>query len=173
LRPNAISRSALTCAALAVALFWALGTIAPAAAQGTGMSFSGLEAVRGEPVELRADSLDVDNTTGETLLRGNAVLGQGDMRLAAPVIRIFYDPDASNRILRLEAEGGVTLVTAEEAAEAQDAIYEVVAGTVTMRGDVILTQGPNVLSGDRLTVDLGASRGRMEGNVRTIIQTTP
>ena len=155
------------------AIVWGLSAAAPLAAQGMGLSFSGLDSVRGLPVEIRADSLDVNSATGETRLEGNAVLGQGDMRLAAPIIRIHYDTGARARILRLEASGGVTLVTSEEAAEAREAVYEVVAGTVSMRGDVILTQGPNVLSGDRLDVDLSTGQGRMEGNVRTIIQTTP
>lgn len=143
------------------------------AAQGTGLSFSGLDAVRGLPVEVRSDELRVDNTTGETLFSGNAVLGQGDMRIAAPQIRIIYATENGGRIERLEASGGVTLVTAEEAAEAQSAVYEVDAGTVTMQGNVILTQGQNVLSGDTLNVNLRSGQGRMDGNVRTIIQTNP
>lgn len=142
-------------------------------AQGTGLSFSGLNAVRGLPVEIRSDELQVDNTTGETVFSGNAVLGQGDMRIAAPLIRIIYAPGEGGRIERLEASGGVTLVTAEEAAEAASAIYQVAAGTVAMRGSVILTQGPNVLSGDSLDVNIRTGQGRMQGNVRTIIQTNP
>ena len=157
----------LLCGALALLL------ATPVWAQGTGLSFSGLNAVRGLPVEIRSDQLSVDNTTGETVFSGNAVLGQGDMRIAAPRIRIVYAPQDGNRIERLEASGGVTLVTAEEAAEAQTAVYEVTAGTVAMRGSVILTQGPNVLSGDRLDVNVRTGQGRMDGNVRTIIQTTP
>lgn len=142
-------------------------------AQGTGLSFSGLDAVRGLPVEITSDELQVDNTTGETVFSGNAVLGQGDMRIAAPVIRIIYAAADGGRIERLEASGGVTLVTADEAAESQDAVYAVEAGTVTMQGSVILTQGPNVLSGDRLNVNVRTGQGRMDGNVRTIIQTNP
>ena len=138
-----------------------------------GLTLSGLDAVRGEPVEMRADSLEVDNTTGETVFTGNAVLGQGDMRLAAQLIRIIYAAAGDGRIQRLEASGGVTLVTAEEEAEAENAVYHVIDGTVSMRGAVILTQGPNVLSGDRLEVNLRTGQGRMEGNVRTRIQPTP
>ncbi|MGL4412674.1 MAG: LptA/OstA family protein [Roseinatronobacter monicus] len=142
-------------------------------AQGTGLSFSGLDAVRGLPVEITSDELQVDNTTGETVFSGNAVLGQGDMRIAAPLIRIIYASADGGRIERLEASGGVTLVTAQEAAESQDAVYAVEDGTVTMQGSVILTQGPNVLSGDRLNVNVRTGQGRMDGNVRTIIQTNP
>lgn len=142
-----------------------------AVAQGTSLSFSGLSAVRGQPVEVRSDTLTVDNTTGETTFSGNAVLGQGDMRLAAQTIMVVYTQGDKTRISRLEASGGVTLVTADEAAEAANAAYDIDAGTVQMNGSVILTQGANVLSGDRLTVNLRSGQGRLEGRVRTIIQT--
>ncbi|MBN2759176.1 MAG: lipopolysaccharide transport periplasmic protein LptA [Rhodobacteraceae bacterium] len=160
-------RALATLAALVVCV---AGT-GPAAAQGTNLTFSGLNAVRGQPVEVRSDSLQVDNSTGQTTFSGNAVLGQGDMRLAAQTITVIYTPGNSARIRRLEASGGVTLVTAVEAAEAASAVYDIDAGTVLMSGSVILTQGPNVLSGDRLTVNLRNGRGSLEGRVRTIIQT--
>lgn len=143
---------------------------APVFAQGTSLSFSGLTAVRDAPVEVRSDSLQVDNSTGITVFSGNAVLGQGDMRLAAQTIKVVYTPGDAARITRLEASGGVTLVTALEAAEATNAVYDIDAGTVRMNGSVILTQGPNVLSGDRLTVNLRSGQGSLEGNVRSVIQ---
>lgn len=154
--------------AIVLALIW----LAPlqVQAQGTGLTLGGLESVRGLPIEIVADDLQVDNTTGETQFSGNAVLGQGDMRLAAEVIRIIFSAGEDQRVRRLEASGGVTLVTAEESAEAREAIYDVDAGTVNMRGSVILTQGPTVVSGDVFRFDLGTGQGRMEGNVRTIIQ---
>lgn len=163
-----VSRPLTAFLALALCLFAQAST-----AQGTGLTFSGLEAVRGLPVEMRADELTVDNTTGETVFSGNAVLGQGDMRIAAAVIRIIFNPADQSRIQRLEASGGVTLVTAEEAAEAQTAVYDVAAGTVALRGAVILTQGANVLSGDQLDVNIQTGQGRMQGNVRTLLQTNP
>jgi len=145
----------------------------PALAQGAGISFQGLQNVQGLPVELAADALDVNNATGETVLRGNAVLGQGDMRIAAPEIRIIYDAGGTNAIRRLEASGGVTLVTAQEAAEGRSAVYDVAAATVRISGSVILTQGRSILSGDELFVDLRAGQGRMQGRVRSILQTNP
>ncbi|CUX81821.1 MAG: lipopolysaccharide export system chaperone component LptA [Roseibaca calidilacus] len=147
-------------------------SLAPmAVAQGTSLSFEGLNAVRGKPVEVRSDKLTVDNSSGTTTFSGNAVLGQGDMRLAAQTITVVYIRGDDTRISRLEASGGVTLVTAVEAAEALEAVYDIDAGTVRMTGSVILTQGPNVLSGDRLTVNLRSGQGQLDGRVRTIIQT--
>ena len=156
--------------AMGLALVWMAGA---ALAQGAGISFQGLQNVRGLPIEMSADSLEVNSQTGETLLRGNALLGQGDLRLSAPEIRILFDTGAGNAIRRLEASGGVTLVTAQEAAEGAQAVYDVTAATLRMSGSVILTQGPSILSGDSLFVDLRAQTGRIEGRVRSILQTSP
>ena len=37
-----------------------------------------------------------------------------------------------------------------------------------MEGDVLLTQGKNALSSQRLTIDLNAGTGQLEGRVQTI-----
>ena len=62
--------------------------------------------MRGKPVEVRSDKLTVDNSSGTTTFSGNAVLGQGDMRLAAQTITVVYIRGDDTRISRLEASGG-------------------------------------------------------------------
>ena len=47
-------------------------------------------------------------------------------------------------------------------------LYDVAAGTILMEGDVLLTQGANALSSERLTIDLNAGTGALDGRVRTI-----
>ena len=49
------------------------------------------------------------------------------------------------------ATGNVTLSNGEEAAEAERATYEVATGQVEMEGDVLLTQGQNAMSSERLS----------------------
>ena len=43
------------------------------------------------------------------------------------------------------------------------------ARQVTMTGDVRLTQGQNVISGQKLVVNLDTGTGTMEGRVRTTL----
>ena len=66
------------------------------------------------------------------------------------------------------ATGNVTLTNGAEAAEAEQATYEVAAGTIEMEGDVLLTQGQNALSSQTLRIDLNAGTGQLEGRVQTI-----
>ncbi|MEM7717784.1 MAG: LptA/OstA family protein [Pseudomonadota bacterium] len=153
---------------LTALLFWILwvnGTVAQTAniAVGTG----GFDASL--PVEVTADEFSVDQASGEAVFDGNVLIVQGDLRLSAGTVTIEYAAEGSdNAIARLLATGGVTFVTASDAAEAADAIYSVAQGTVTLSGDVLLTQGRNAIAGDRLVVDLGSGNGRMEGRVRTV-----
>lgn len=129
------------------------------------------------PVEVTANSLSVDQGEGTTVFEGDVLVIQGDMRLSARTLRVEYRTgDAareSGRIKRLLAQGNVTIVAGEEAAEAAEAVYEVDTGRITMSGDVLITQGPNALSGERLVLDLAAGTGAMEGRVRTVLQPEP
>ncbi len=134
--------------------------------------FAGIGADRSVPVELSADTLEVDQAAGTARFAGNVVVVQGGLRLAAESVRVEYAtaPESGrNRIARLQAEGSVTLVTPEEAAEADSAIYDLDSGEIVMQGGVVLTQGGNALAGDRLVIDLDRRTGRIEGRVRSVI----
>lgn len=123
-----------------------------------------------EPLEITSDQLEVDQATGATLFSGNVLAIQGDMRLTADRVRLqLIEVDGRQRIDRLDASGGVTMVTTTEAAESTEAVYSLSAQTLEMTGNVILTQGVNTLSGQRLTVDLRTGAGQITGRVRTVI----
>lgn len=153
---------------VALCTAFAIATALPAAAQT--VAFGGIRADTTAPVEITADSLSVDQTDASATFSGEVVIVQGAMRLTAAVVRVEYGKDGQNRIERLHASGGVTLVSAAEAAEASEAIYTVISGLIVLQGDVLLTQGPNVLSGQLLTVDLTTGQATMQGRVQTTLQ---
>ena len=130
---------------------------------------SGLNQDTSLPVEVSAESLSVSQNDGSALFTGNVVIGQGEMRLSAPRVLVFYTQDQSG-VERLEATGGVTLVQGDQAAEADRANYEVNRGTIRMMGSVLLTQGGNTLVSEEMDVDLEAGTARMNGRVRTVFQ---
>ena len=121
------------------------------------------------PVEVTSEALNVDQATGAATFTGNVVIAQADLRLQAGEVEVRYD-EATSAIARLLATGGVTLATPTEAAEAEAADYDLSARTLTLTGQVLLTQGPSAISADRMVVNLDAGTARMEGNVRTILQ---
>lgn len=135
----------------------------------TNIALGGLNADPSAPVEITADALSVDQDSGQATFEGNVVIGQGELRVAAGTVRVVYDAETGD-IARLLASGGVTFVTATEAAEAASADYDLSAGILRLTGDVLLTQGASALSADSMEVNLATGAARMEGRVRTVFQ---
>ena len=140
----------------------------PAVAQN--VTFGGIRADIKAPVEVAADDLSVNQADGSAVFTGNVVIGQGEMRLSADRVRVIYAEGGRDRIRSLDATGNVTLVSGADAAEARAATYDVESGNVTLTGDVVLTQGQNVLTGDRMEVNLGSGTARVQGRVRSVLQ---
>ena len=137
-------------------------------AQGTNLAFGAIKQDPSLPVEVQAENFSVDQNTGVAILSGNVLVAQGEMRMAAPKVTIIYI-EGEQRIERMEAVGGVTLVSGSDAAEAERADYNVDAGKVVMRGDVLLTQGGNALTSQEMTIDLKSGTAQMGGKVKAIL----
>ncbi|WP_172839429.1 lipopolysaccharide transport periplasmic protein LptA [Tateyamaria omphalii] len=147
-----------------------MGLISPLYAQGTQVAFGSIQQDTSAPVEVSADELNVDQDTGAAVFTGNVVIGQGEMRLSAPRVLVIYREDQAG-IERMEATGGVTLVSGPDAAESRRADYSIDTGLIVMTGDVLLTQGQSAIASERMTVNLEDGTARMQGSVKTILQT--
>lgn len=153
---------------LFVGLFVFGGTFS-VTAQNTQLAFGSLSQDTSLPVEVSAESLTVDQKTGAALFSGNVEISQGDMRLAATRVTVTYKSENSG-IARLVADGGVTLVTGTDAAEAAQADYTIDTGVIKLSGDVLLTQGPSAMTADRMTINLRDGTAQMQGRVKTTLQ---
>ncbi len=146
-------------------------TLSPAVlmAQGAQIAFGDMTQDTSQPVEVTADNLAVDQNDGTAVFTGNVLIGQGAMRLSAPRVQVHYDQEG-NRIERMIASGGVTLVSGDDAAEAQNADYSIDTGMIHMQGDVLLVQKKSAITADRMTVDTKSGTAQMEGRVKTVLQ---
>lgn len=138
-------------------------------AQGTSVAFGAIRQNTDAPVEVTADQLAVDQDAGTAVFTGNVLIGQGEMRLSAAKVLVVYKQGQTG-IERLEATGGVTLVSGPDAAESSRADYDIDTGQIVMSGEVLLTQGRNALTSDRMTVNLKDGTAQMSGRVKTILQ---
>ena len=139
------------------------------AAQGAQVAFGEMQRDRDRPVEVTSDALSVNQSDNSAVFTGSVVIAQGGMRLSAPRVRVVYLDDRSG-IRALEATGGVTLVSGEDAAEAARAEYSVTSGIIELRGDVLLVQGDTAITGDSVRVDTAAGTARVSGGVKTVLQ---
>ena len=121
------------------------------------------------PIELSADELAVDQTTGKATFSGNVSISQGEMMLQAPNVTVIYGESVSS-ISQLQATGGVLLVRGQDAAEADQADYNVDDGIIKMTGHVLFKQSVGALTADEMHINLGDGTAEMIGRVTAILQ---
>lgn len=66
------------------------------------------------------------------------------------------------RIRKLEASGGVIVTSKDQKATGDFGIFDMPTNTATLIGNVVVTQGPNVIRGEKLVVDLTTGLSRVE-----------
>jgi lipopolysaccharide export system protein LptA len=94
---------------------------------------------------------------------------------AAPIPAATPGPGGASSIKRLEARGNVVVTQKDQVVTGETAVFDTKTNLVTMLGGVILTQGKNVLRGDRLMVDMTTGVSRVEsdgGRVQGLFQSS-
>ncbi|WP_371813378.1 LptA/OstA family protein [Ruegeria sp. HKCCA4008] len=140
-----------------------------ATAQEAQVAFGSANADPSLPVEVTSEILNVNQEDGSAEFLGNVVVIQGEMRLTAERVLVIYNEERS-AIERMEATENVVLVSPPDAAEGDWAEYTIDSGVIVMKGNVLLTQGPSIISGDQMNANLTTGTATMTGRVKTILQ---
>jgi lipopolysaccharide export system protein LptA len=169
-------RTRLSRAALLAVLALSAGA---ASGQDFGAAFSGFDTGSDEAIQIEADRLEVRDPEKLAVYSGNVRVRQGETVLETPELKVFYAGDAAvegapgSQVVRIEAGPGVAVRSGDQTATGDRAVLDMARDLVTMSGNVVLTQGPNVVRGERLVVDLASKQGRIEGGrVQTLISPT-
>ncbi|MDO8401263.1 MAG: LptA/OstA family protein [Bradyrhizobium sp.] len=83
---------------------------------------------------------------------------------SAPMQAATPGPGGSSSIRRLEAKGNVVVTQKDQVVTGETAVFDTKANMITMLGGIVLTQGKNVLRGDRLMVDMATGVSRVESD---------
>jgi lipopolysaccharide export system protein LptA len=146
----------------------ALITAGSAAAQ------QGVSALKGHdsraPIDLSADRAEAQDRADRAIFAGNVVVKQGELTLRTARLTVAYASENGIDINRIDASGGVTVVSPSETARGDFAVYDLDQGLITMVGNVRLERGGSFLSGGRLTIDLDSGRAVMDGGLRGVNQ---
>jgi lipopolysaccharide export system protein LptA len=148
------------------------------ASQGPPNALQGFSQNRDQPVHIEAATLEVRDKQKEATFSGDVRVKQGDTGMRCKSLLVFYEqgadgtktmqaaspgPGGEQRIKRLEARGGVVVTQKDQTATGELGIFDMKSNTVTLTGNpVVMTQGQNVLRGDKLVVDLTNGVSRVE-----------
>jgi lipopolysaccharide export system protein LptA len=138
------------------------GDVLAQQAQAQEGAFSGLGSDSREPIRIDADRLDVFDRENRAVYGGNVVAVQGDTTIRCSELTIFFErqageaaaSDEGDSINRIECEGPVTILSQDQVATGDRAVYDRQIGQMVMTGNVALSQGPNVTRGERLIYDI-------------------
>jgi lipopolysaccharide export system protein LptA len=130
-----------------------------------------VKAVQGTTV-LRAKELKVHYVGGDKLAPGPKKEGAETATAPAPATRVADAQGGTSaaagenaQITKIEATGEVVITSDKDQTTTSDwAIYDLPAQQVTVGGNVVLTQGENVLKGDKLVIDLKTGESRFENS---------
>lgn len=162
---------------LLIALLGVLTMVAGGArAQDFAAAFSGFDTGSTVPIQIEADQLEVRDEEKVAIYTGNVRVRQGETILEAPTLRVYYSGETSvsgvpgSQVSRIEAGPGVVVRSGDRTASGDNAVLDMANDLITMNGNVVLTEGPNVVRGERLIVNLATKEGRVEGGrVQTLI----
>ena len=140
-----------------------LGGIAPASGQGPTSALEGHDT--NAPIDWEADRIEVQDRSDRVVLSGNVVARQARLTLRAARITVAYSSTGGIDVHRIDATGGVTIVSPSETARGQSGIYDLDQRIITMLGDVVLTRSDANVRGGRLVLDLDNGRAVMDGGV--------
>ena len=167
------------CFAIALAAPLLFGGAA-AHAQTTGEMFKGFQSDEKGPVNVEADALDVQEKGGQRVstFSGNVTVTRGDSVLKAGKIAIYSSNDkpadgakpapgsdvmpGAGSFTRIEASGKVYVNSGDQTATGDVGVVDMLSKQVTMTGNVVLSQGPNVITGDKLTWDMTTGKARVD-----------
>lgn len=140
-----------------------------ASAQGLQLGFGQNSQNTGLPVEVTSETLSVNQSDGSAIFEGNVDVTQGDMRLTADKVDVFYKED-SQGIDHMIATGDVLLVQGPDVAEGDHAVYTIESGDVVMTGNVTVLRETTTISGDKLVMNLQTNTAQVTGNVKTVLR---
>jgi lipopolysaccharide export system protein LptA len=154
----------------------------------TGMpnALQGFSQDRDQPIHITSQRLEVRDKDKVATFLGDVHVTQGDTNMTCQTLVVFYEqsataapgpaptatqaspgatqasPGAQQQIRRLLAQGGVVVKRKDETATGHEGVFDMKTNSVTLEGDVVVTQCQNVVHGDRLIVDLTTGVSHME-----------
>ncbi len=133
-----------------------------------------------EPISIEADSLEVFDRDQKAVYKGNVIVVQGDTTMKSAEMVVFYArggqagaarSDAAGQegtnVRRVEAFGGVTIMSKDQVASGRDGVFDRENNRVVLTGDVTLSQGGNITKGERLNYDLSTGQATVEARAST------
>jgi lipopolysaccharide export system protein LptA len=145
---------------------------------------SGLRLSGDQPIQIESDKLEVREQDNIAIFTGNVTVTQGPTVMKSGRMTVHYAKDGgsattgSSKIERLEVDDKVYVKSEKQVATGDQGEFNLKTDMLTLSGSkVVLSEGPNVLVGCKLTVEMKSGRAQIDGcasqQKRVIMSITP
>lgn len=174
----------------AVSALLLLGMAPLFAQSGATSQVSGLKLSGDQPIQIESDKLEVRQADSVAVFSGNVTVTQGPTTLKAGKMTVYYvkDPNTakgaaagasamtgSANIDHLVVDNKVYMKSNDQIATGDNGTFDMKTQVLVLAGkEVVLSQGPNVLKGCKLTVQMKSGLAQVDGcGGRVIMSMTP
>ena len=146
-----------------------------------------------QPIQIDAATLEVRDKEKMATFAGDVQVVQGDTTIKCQKLVVFYGPEPGTAaaaaqakrqqqqqqqpqqqagglparqldIRRIEARGGVTVISKDQTASGDLGVYDLKTKTITLLHNVTVAQGKNFLHGERVVVDTVSGNAHFDAN---------
>jgi lipopolysaccharide export system protein LptA len=123
-------------------------------------------------IAITGNSFVVDDAKHQATFSGDVAVNHPQMKLTADQVVAFYGAAGASTITNFEATGHVKIVTSEQTATGEKAIFDPKTRILTLTGNVLVSSATGQVKAPQLLVDLkkktsvfstGKSGGRVTG----------
>lgn len=164
---------------------WIIG-LGCVAALAAGVVAQAQISAKGGPIDVTSDHLSADNTNNMATYQGHVEALQDGNRMRSDLLNVYFKPHADkgaasgkdsgptsgmSKIDHMEAIGNVYFVTPTQVIRGDKAVWTQADDTIVVTGQVVMTQGQDVMRGTRLVYHHSTGQSTMDsdtGRVRSI-----
>jgi lipopolysaccharide export system protein LptA len=140
----------------------------------------GLKLSGDGPVQIESDKLEVREKDNIAIFTGNVAVVQDKSLLRAGKLTVYYADDGGSattgtaKIERLEASEKVYMKSENQVGTGDAATFNMKTQILVLTGkQVVLTEGENIATGCKLTVQMGAGKAQLDGCGRVSMVVSP
>lgn len=117
-------------------------------------------------IEVIADNLEISPNDGHAIFTGNVQVDHGTMNMTALKLEIFYAKSGVDQpkggVEKVVATKNVVVNFGEDNAQGEKAVYRPEENKIHLSGNVIMTRGENMLTGENLSYDLTTGQLKLD-----------
>ncbi|MBA4418289.1 MAG: lipopolysaccharide transport periplasmic protein LptA [Syntrophus sp. (in: bacteria)] len=118
---------------------------------------------KSKPIDIVSDTMEGIDKEKYVIFKGNVIAKQEDLYIFADIIEAYLNEE-SNEIDRAIAKSNVKIVKKDRTATADEANFDNKKGEIILKGNVVVFQGQDKLSGDVVTYYVNEDRAVVTGD---------